>query len=104
MKDGKRAFHLDEIITIESYYNSTLIKTTRGIYSTNYANLRKIKKELEGYDFLQLQSGYIVNMHYIATVKYREAILIIGQTVPISLHGYKKITEKYYEFLESKKQ
>lgn len=104
VKDGKRAFHLDEIITIESYYNSTLIKTTRGIYSTNYANLRKIKKELEGYDFLQLQSGYIVNMHYIATVKYREAILITGQTVPISLHGYKKITEKYYEFLESKKQ
>ena len=43
-------------------------------------------------------------MHYIATVKYREATLITGQTVPISLHGYKKITEKYYEFLESKKQ
>lgn len=103
VKEGYKAFHLSEIISLESYYNSTLIKTIRGTYSTNYVNMRKIKKEIMDYDFLQLQSGYIVNMHYILGMKYREAELITGQTLPISMTNYTKVQEKYHKFIETLK-
>jgi len=101
VKEGNRAFNLSEIISVESYYNSALIRTTRGTYATNYVNMRKIRKEIMDYDFLQLQSGYIVNMHYILSMRYREAELITGQILPISMTNFTKVLEKYHRFIES---
>lgn len=100
MKEGVRSFNLDELITVESYYNSTTLKTVRGVFYTNYANLRKIRKVILDYDFIQLQAGYIVNMHYISTIRYREAQLITGQIVPVSMKYYTQVLDKYFRFVE----
>jgi two-component system response regulator LytT len=103
MKDGKETFVLDEIIAVESYYNTAKLRTTRGMFYTNYVNLRKIRKEIMEYDFVKLQASYIVNMNYISAIRYREAILITGQKIAISSTCYNKVLEKYYKFIDRKK-
>lgn len=103
VKEGYKVFNLSEIISLESYYNLTLIKTTRGTYTTNYVNMRKIKNEIMDHDFLQLQAGYVVNMHYILSMRYREAELITGQVLPVSMTNFTKVMGKYHRFLESLK-
>lgn len=103
VKEGRIAFNISEIISLESYYNLAILKTTRGVFTTNYVNMRKIRKEIMDYDFLQLQSGYVVNMHYILSIKYREAELITGQVLPISMTNFTKVLSKYHRFLEGLK-
>jgi len=103
VKEGRIAFNISEIISLESYYNLAILKTTRGVFTTNYVNMRKIRKEIMDYDFLQLQSGYVVNMHYILSIKYREAELITGEVLPISMTNFTKVLNKYHRFLEGLK-
>lgn len=102
VKEGKRAFNLSEIISVESYYNTTLIRTTRGTFVTNYENLRKIRKEILDYDFVRVQSGFIVNMNYIIGMKYREVELVTGQVLSVSMTGFQRVLEKYHRFLNTR--
>lgn len=103
MKDGYITININEIISLESYYNTAILKTTKGTYITNYKNMRKIRKELLEHDFLKLQAGYVVNMHYILSIRFREAELITGQKYPVSMENYTKVLERYHKFLEELK-
>lgn len=103
VREGKKAFNLSEIISVESYYNTTFIKTTRGTYITNYANLCIIREEIMDYDFIRIQAGLIANMNFVVSMKYREVELINGEVYPISISHYRKVMEKYHRFLSAQK-
>ena len=102
VKEGKRSFHLNDIISIESYYNTTFIRTTKGVHITNYENLRRIRREVLDYDFVRVQAGFIVNMNYIASIRYRGVELMTGQVLAVSIKNFRVVMEKYEKFIHSK--
>lgn len=102
VREGRIAFNLNEIICIESYYNTAFIRTTRGTFITNYFNLCKIREEIMDYDFIRIQVGLIANMNFVVSMKYREVQLVNGEVYPISLTHYRKVVEKYHRFLNVK--
>lgn len=44
---------------------------------------------------MRVHNSFLVNMSYIATLQTSGVTLTTGQTLPVSLHGYKTIKTKY---------
>lgn len=99
VKDGNLAINLNDIISIESYYNTVFVKTIRGTYITNYHHLCRIRKVVLEHDFIRIQVGLIVNMHFIQNMRYREILMKNKTILPISYTHYKEAARKYHRFL-----
>lgn len=91
-------FNLDEIIYLESYYNQGMIQTVNQSYHTSYKNIRIIKEDLIDYDFINVHSGYFVNMNYIKKIDRKNIELTNGGTMPVSTIRHKEIRDKIIEF------
>ena len=57
--------------------------------------LRELENQLEDDGFLRIHNSFLVNMNYISSLQTNGVTLTIGQTLPISLHGYRGIKKKY---------
>ena len=57
--------------------------------------LRELENQLEDDGFLRIHNSFLVNMNYISSLQTNGVTLTIGQTHPISLHGYRGIKKKY---------
>lgn len=99
IKGGTISLNLNDIICVESYYNTVLIKTVRGTYPTNYAQLRRIRIALLDQDFIRVQAGLIINMHFIEHMRYREILMKNKTIIPVSFTHYKDAAKKYHRFL-----
>lgn len=44
---------------------------------------------------MRIHNSFLVNMSYIAALQTSGVTLTTGQTLPVSLHGYKTIKTKY---------
>lgn len=44
---------------------------------------------------MRIHNSFLVNMNYISSLQTNGVTLTIGQTLPISLHGYRGIKKKY---------
>lgn len=55
----------------------------------------KLENQLEDDGFLRIHNSFLVNMNYISSLQTNGVTLTIGQTLPISLHGYRGIKKKY---------
>lgn len=51
--------------------------------------LRELENQLEDDGFLRIHNSFLVNMNYISSLQTNGVTLTIGQTLPISLHGYR---------------
>ena len=55
----------------------------------------ELENQLEDDGFLRIHNSFLINMSYIAALQTSGVTLTTGQTLPISLHGYKTIKTKY---------
>lgn len=58
-------------------------------------SLRTLEEKLAEEGFLRTHNSFLVNMSYIAALQTSGVTLTTGQTLPVSLHGYKTIKTKY---------
>lgn len=58
-------------------------------------SLRTLEEKLAQVGFLRTHNSFLVNMSYIAALQTSGVTLTTGQTLPVSLHGYKAIKMKY---------
>ena len=58
-------------------------------------SLRTLEEKLAEEGFLRIHNSFLVNMNYISSLQTNGVTLTIGQTLPISLHGYRGIKKKY---------
>ena len=87
----------ESIQYLESARNGTDIHTAGGLLHT--AMPRGALEQKLGQDFLKIQRGFIVNMHYIEKVTSESCILKNGFTALLSRRDRQKIRTAYREFI-----
>ncbi len=88
---------LDSILYLESARNGTDIHTAGGMLHTTVPT-STLEKQL-GEDFLKIQRGFIVNMHFIERMTSDSCVLKNGFTALLSRKDKKKIRTAYREFI-----
>ena len=100
LEDAFRVINVDQIIYLESYYTDGQIHTVDRCYSTSYRIIREVKKELDSYYFINVHSGYLVNLKYIKSIRYNFLELSNGDILPVSKVRYKQIRDQILQYFK----
>lgn len=101
VEQGKIRFDIEEIIYLESYYNSTKIVTINSYYYTNRANYLKIREDVLKHNFVITHAGYVVNMNYINRISEKKLYLSNGSEIPLSYTYSKDFKKRYNYFIKN---
>lgn len=65
--------------------------------------LQSLEEQLSEQGFLRIHNSYLVNLEYVTSIQTKGVQLKTGETLPLSLHRYREIKEKYLEWKGAKK-
>ena len=87
---------LDELVYVETAERMLIFHRAEPAAPLNSRmSLRTLEEKLAEEGFLRIHNSFLVNMSYIAALQTSGVTLTTGQTLPVSLHGYKTIKTKY---------
>ena len=84
---------LDELVYVET--EERMHRAEPAAQLKSRMSLRTMEEKLAEDGFLRIHNSFLINMSYIAALQTSGVTLTTGQTLPISLHGYKTIKTKY---------
>ena len=87
---------LDELVYVETEERMLIFhRAEPAAPLKSRMSLRTLEEKLAEDGFLRIHNSFLINMSYIAALQTSGVTLTTGQTLPISLHGYKTIKTKY---------
>lgn len=95
-----RSFFPEEILYIETYYHQTRVMTEKGMFEGKIKNLKKMKKVLKEFGFLQIHQNYFINMAKLVSIKKGEVTLCNGDEIPTSIQKRNYIHHEIQMFLK----
>ena len=87
---------LDDIYYIESYMHKLIYHTTSGSYEV-YGTMKEIEEKLSDKAFVRSNSGYIVNLKYIDSIK-GDSLFINGEELKISRSKKNTVMDKLLSY------
>ncbi|MEG2698446.1 MAG: LytTR family DNA-binding domain-containing protein [Ruthenibacterium sp.] len=95
-RDGTRAVPQNEIVFIESIGHSLLVCMQQETI-TYTGKLDEAEKQLYR-TFVRVHKSFLVNLHFIESIRGKEALLVNHQTAPISRNYFEKVRMAYYTY------
>ncbi|WFR57542.1 LytTR family DNA-binding domain-containing protein [Anaerocolumna sp. AGMB13025] len=88
---------ITEIMYVESYKHDIFLYIQDEKYRIK-SNLKIMEKELEGYGFIRVHSGFLVNYRYIFSIDKTKVILNNKEMVPLSRYRSEAVKQKLQLF------
>lgn len=96
-EDGIYRVPVDEVYYITKDINDLLYYTSRGNFRER-GTIRTMKEKLEGLAFAECNSGCLVNLEQVRSVK-KEEITVGNAKLPLSRRMRKQFTQQYIDYL-----
>lgn len=96
-KNGITKLATNEVMFIESFRHNIIIHTPAETYNTR-GTIKALEEELSGYHFYKCNSGYLINLAYVAAVKNDE-VIIGARRLKISRPKKKSFMEALVQYL-----
>lgn len=65
--------------------------------------MQALEEKLSENGFLRIHKGFLVNMKFVVSLQTKGVVLTTGEILPLSLHNYKAIKERYLEWKGAQK-
>lgn len=92
-----RVFSIRDIYYIESRDHILSYHTAGGVFSERN-NISRLRDELRGYDFLMINSGYLVNLRYITEVR-TSSIVVAGDELNVARSRKNELKKAIADYL-----
>ena len=103
VKGGIRRIRVNELMEIESFNHTRILKLSNGTTVETNATLSQLFETLKEYGCFYLpHRAYIVNLDYVHVLSTREISMADGEKVPVSRGRYKNIKEVYLAYMAGK--
>ncbi len=83
-----------DILYVTSDKHKVIIHLICGSFYSKYAKLDDVEKELDSVLFFRIHKSYLVNMKYVRSVKRGGAVLLTGETLPVSRRCFKTFEDE----------
>lgn len=97
--------NLDELIYIKSDAHFMLFYSQNSDtpFLRSRITMQALEAKLSENGFLRIHKGFLVNMKFVVSLQTKGVVLTTGEVLPLSLHNYKAIKEKYLEWKGAQK-